>query len=228
MAYSVIFGHKHLYGFEEIEAIMTVNIDGIGSYWISMWETLSFSGFIVPLLFYSLLLAIYAAFLWHFYKSVSKRDLLRLNLDRKHSWKNSTVYVVKYLFTFPALTFFWFFGLSAILFLLSKSQTTTDILTISMALVAAARITAYYKEGVAEEIAKILPLGVLAIFVVDPTYFSIDLTLRHFYGLPALAPLLINYLFFAVILELILRILFMIKVAIVDVKKGKTKARTKE
>ena len=185
---------------------MTVNIDGIGSYWISMWETLSFSGFIVPLLFYSLLLAIYAAFLWHFYKSVSKRDL----------------------FTFPAMTFFWFFGLSAILFLLSKSQTTTDILTISMALVAAARITAYYKEGVAEEIAKILPLGVLAIFVVDPTYFSIDLTLRHFYGLPALAPLLINYLFFAVILELILRILFMIKVAIVDVKKGKTKARTKE
>lgn len=206
---------------------MVVNLEGIGTYWFSLWESLNFSGFITPLLVYSFLLALYAAFLWYFYKSVSKRDLLKLNLDKKHSWKNSFIYVVKYLFTFPVLTFLWFFGLSVTLFLLSKSQETTAILTISMGLVAAARITAYYKEGASEEIAKILPLGVLAIFIVDPTYFSLELTVRHFYDLSGLAPLLINYLFFAVILELILRIVFLIKVAIVGMKDSKTESKIK-
>lgn len=192
-----------------------------------VWKTLNFSGFIIPLLVYALLLAVYAAFVWHFYKSVSKRDIITLKLDNDHSWKSSIAYVLKYLFTVPVMTFMWFSGLSGILFLLSKSQATDNILLISMALVAAARMTAYYKEGIAEEISKILPLGVLAIFIVDPTYFSVSLTLKHFYEMSALLQLLINYLFFAVVLELVLRIIFLSKMAIVDYRNSRAKKRRK-
>ena len=87
---------------------------------------------------------------------------------------------------------------------------------ISMAVVAASRIAAYYKEGMAEEMAKILPLAVLGIFIVDPTYFSLQAVFAHIYRIPGLVPLLINYLFFTVQLEFALRILFLIKRAVTD------------
>lgn len=183
---------------------------------LQVWATLDFSGLIIPLFIYALLLALYAAFVWYFYKSVSRRDLLKLNFGSDNKLKSSVLYVLKYLFTFPVLTFVWFTALSLILFLLSKSQTTENILLISMAVIAAGRITAYYKEGIAEELAKILPLAVLGIFIVDPTYFSIEIAFKHLYNVPGLAPLLINYLFFTVLLEFVLRILFLLKRAITD------------
>jgi hypothetical protein len=181
-----------------------------------VWASLDFTGLIIPLLTYTFLLALYAAFVWYFYKSVAKRDLFKLDFGADHKWRSSLVYVLKYLVTFPVLTFLWFAGLSIVLFLLAKSQTTPNILLLSMGLVAASRITAYYKEGAAEEIAKILPIGVLAIFLVDPTYFSWGITMSRFYEVPSLIPLLINYLFFTVLLEFILRILFLIKRAVTD------------
>jgi hypothetical protein len=178
---------------------------------LQAWAAIDFTGLIIPLLVYSLLLALYAAFVWHFYKSVSKRDLFSLDFGTDHQWRTSLGYVLKYLVSFPVLTFLWFAALSLVLFLLSKSQTTEQILLISMGLIAAARITAYYKEGMAEEISKILPLAVLAIFLVDPTYFSVDLTISRVYQVTGLVPLLINYLFFVIVLEFVLRILFLIK-----------------
>ncbi len=183
---------------------------------VRSWAALDFSGLIIPLLIYALLLALYAAFVWFFYKSVSRRDLFKLNFGSDHQWRSSLAYVLKYLVSFPLLTFLWFAALSLILFLLAKSQTTQNILLISMAMIAASRITAYYKEGIAEELSKILPLGVLAIFIVDPTYFSLALTATRLAELPSLIPLLINYFFFTIVLEFILRILFLIKRAISD------------
>lgn len=183
---------------------------------LQSWTGLNFSGFIFPLLTYAFLLAIYTAFVWHFYKSIGKRDLFDLRFDDGHAVKSSVVYVLKYLVSFPVLTFLWFAGLSIVLFLLAKSQPTDNILLLSMGVVAAARATSYYKQEAAEELAKILPLGVMAIFIVDPTYFSIDLTLSRFAEVPTLVVLLLNYLFFTVIMEFTLRILFLIKRAVAD------------
>ncbi|MCX6816133.1 MAG: hypothetical protein NT120_04765 [Candidatus Aenigmarchaeota archaeon] len=169
-------------------------------------------GLILPLLVYTLLLAAFGIFIWHFYRSMSKRDLFHLVIkDNKTKLQKRIFYVIKYLFLFPLLVFIWFAGMTIILFFLSKAQSVETILLMSMALISAARITAYYKEELSQEIGKILPLAVLGIFMVDPTFFSLPLTISRFYELPSLAVLLVNYFLFTIVLEFVLRVLLTIK-----------------
>ncbi len=163
---------------------------------------------VASLLIYTIIIFIYAVFVWSFYKTVSKRDLFKLEIkDHRNIWQKRVLYIVKYLVFFPIFTFLWFAVMSAILFFLSKSYTTQNILVIAMAMVAAARITSYYKRELAEDIAKILPLGVLAIFIVDPSYFSLSLTISRFLELETLIPLFVNYLVFVIALEFVLRVI---------------------
>ncbi len=185
---------------------------------------LDFNGLILPLFVYTLLLAAFAIFIWTFYKSVSKRDLFQLKIkDKKKHWQTKIIYVLKYLVLFPVFTFLWFAALTIILFFLSKSQSTQAVMLISMALIAAARITAYYKEELSQDIAKILPLAVLGLFVVDPAFFSLELTLSRFYEVPSLVPLLLDYLAFAILLEFVMRIMLAAKRRVT----GSTPARKK-
>ena len=171
-----------------------------------------FYGLILPLLIYTLILAAYGIFIWAFYKSISKRDLFQLTIsDHRKRWQIKIAYVLKYLILFPVLTFLWFAALTVILFFLSRSQATETILLMSMALIAGARISAYYKEELSQEIAKILPLAVLGIFVVDPSFFSLSLTLSRFYQVPSLIILLVNYLLFTIVLEFVLRVFVAVK-----------------
>src|SRR3989338_731122 len=142
---------------------------------------------VASLLVYTIIIFVYSVFVWSFYKTVSKRDLFKLEIrDHRSVWQKRALYVLKYLVFFPIFTFLWFAVMSAILLFLSKSYTTQNILVISMAMIAATRITAYYKRDLSEDIAKILPLGVLAIFIVDPSYFSLSLTISRFLELETL------------------------------------------
>ncbi len=167
---------------------------------------------ILPLLAYTLILAAYGIFIWSFYRSISKRDIFRLEImDRKKEWQVKIAYAMKYLILFPVIIFLWFAAMTVILFFISKAQSTPTILLMSMAMVAAARITAYYKAELSQEIAKILPIAVLAIFVVDPAFFSLSLTISRFYEIPVLVSLLANYLLFAIVLEFVLRVLLAVK-----------------
>lgn len=173
---------------------------------------LDFNGLIFPLLLYTFLIAAFAVFVWIFYKSISKRDLFQLNIqDKKKRWQMIIIHVLKHLVLFPIFTFLWFAAMTIVLFFISKSQSTQTIMLISMAMIAAARITAYYKQEIAQEIAKIMPLAVLGLFVADPTFFSFDMTIAHFYEVPLLVPLLLDYLAFAVLLEFLMRFLLLLK-----------------
>ncbi len=166
-------------------------------------KSIDFYNLILPLLIYTLLIAIYAVFVWIFYKSLSKRDLFKINLFGGGISKAG--YVLKYLIIFPIMTFLWFGILALILFFLSKVLTTESILLISIALIAAVRTTAYYREELSIDVAKILPLGLLAIFIVDPTLFSLDVVYQRFVELPSLGIQLFNYLLFVILLEWFLR-----------------------
>jgi hypothetical protein len=192
--------------------------------YITMSPSTGFLESMIPLVTFAVLLVIYAVFVWSFYKSISRRDLFKLNEGTDHSIRTSAIYVLKYLISFPVLTFLWFAGLSIILFLLAKAQTTESILMMSMALVAASRVTAYYKEGIAEEISKMLPLGVLAIFIVDPTYFTTVTALTRLLEAQNLGYLLLEYLYFIVLLEFGLRILFLGKRALGEYMHPKAEA----
>jgi hypothetical protein len=183
---------------------------------------IDFYGLIFPLLIYTILIAIYGIFIWGFYKSVSKRDLFKLEIrDTRKAWHKRVIHIVKYVVAFPVLIFVWFAALTIILFFLSKTQSTETIMLISMAVIAATRIGSYYKEEMSQEIAKILPLAVLGIFLVDPTFFSLQTTLDRFYDVGGLSLLLANYLIFVVVMEFVMRMFLTIRTRIRSYNENK-------
>jgi len=168
------------------------------------------------LAFYILIITIYAIFIWKFYKFLARRDILNLNLSQynrtEHPFWNkflaSALFLVEYVILLPVIVFFWFSILAVFLLLLSKSQGVAQILVISAAIVAATRMTAYYSEDLSKDLAKLFPFTVLAIFLLEPDFFSIEKMIMRFSEVPSLLGNIFVYLIFILVLEVIMRALF--------------------
>ena len=111
------------------------------------------------------------------------------------------MYLTKYLVLFPAFAFFWFAVLTLILTFLSRDRPITDILLIALATVATIRVTAYYNEDLSRDLAKILPFAVLALFLIDASFFNVRDSLE------VLHETILYYLLFLVVVEFALRLL---------------------
>jgi|SRR3989344_5705549 len=172
-----------------------------------------------PLILFILGMVVYSIFIFKFYKFLATRDIFKLNLVEysKSRWENVKdlvaflFYVLEHLVIFPLFTFFWFIVLSLLLIFLSRDLPINTILLFSMAIVATTRITSYYNEELAREVAKDLPLTLLAIFLVTGlSYFSLETAMASIEKIPASWKVIIYYLLFIVILEIVLRILLFI------------------
>jgi len=168
------------------------------------------------LLLYTVVIAIYAIFVWRFYKFLARKNILSLNL-RQYSKTEapflnkaiaSLLYLVEYIIIVPILVFFWFSVLAIFLLLLSKTASVSHILIVTAAIVAATRITSYYTEDLSKDIAKMFPFTALAVFLLEPGLFSFDKILSRFIEIPELFGSVFFYLFFIVGLELIMRIIY--------------------
>ena len=109
---------------------------------------------------------------------------------------------------FPIIIFFWFAVLAIFLGFLGKDQSTESILLVSIALVSAVRITAYFTEDLSRDLAKMLPFALLGVFLVDRSYFKLDVSLDLLRHVPDFWQLLVYSLLFIVALEVILRIIY--------------------
>ena len=76
-------------------------------------------------------------------------------------------YVVLYGGIFPVLAYLWFSVLVILLAFMYNSKTPDDLLFISVTVSAAVGVTAYHNPDLARDIAKILPFGMLGIFLVN-------------------------------------------------------------
>ena len=136
---------------------------------------------LAPVAVYILGMAAYAFFIFKFYRFVASRDMFQMDLSRYEESRYKVVrgflhivmYVAKYLILFPAIAFFWFAVLTVILAFLSKEQPFSEVLLTALATVCAIRISAYYNEDLSKDLAKILPFAVLAIFLIDASFFSV-------------------------------------------------------
>ena len=168
-------------------------------------------------------MAVYAVFVFKFYRFLSSKDMFGLDLSRfeesRLRWARSSLhvamYIVKYIIVFPVFAFFWFAVLTLILAFLSKGQTFPETLLIALATVSAVRVTAYYNEDLSRDLAKILPFAVLAVFLIDTSFFSVSQSLDILKDAGEYAEQIVYYLAFLVILELVLRLLNGIITAIV-------------
>ena len=169
-----------------------------------------------PLVFFVIGIFLYAIFIFKFYRFLARRDIFKLNLQKYsesfvgllEKFFSTLLYILEYIIIFPLFIFFWFGIIAVILSLMSKNHTISQILLISMALVAAVRITAYYSEELSKDLAKMFPFALLGVFLIDITQFSLPAAIETIKQFPTLWKQMIYYLGFAIALELVLRVFF--------------------
>ncbi|MBI4439193.1 hypothetical protein HY640_04635 [Candidatus Woesearchaeota archaeon] len=148
---------------------------------------------------------------WYiYYKQLAKRDLfaipkIKLN-TRFTDLIDKGLYYLKYLFIFPVYCFIWFLIFSFLLFALSKSKSIDDVMFLAVILVSATRMSAYVSEKLAEDIAKLLPLTLIAVFLMDPKAVNTETVMASIPAFMSHAQTAASYLFFIIILEWALRI----------------------
>jgi len=163
-------------------------------------------------LFFSTIILFFASLLaWYiYYKQLARRDLFdipKLNTNSKFAnIFDKFMYFSKYLFVFPIYSFIWFLVFSFLLFTLSKSRPIEDILFLGIIVVAATRIGAYVSEKLAEDMAKLLPLTLIVIFLIDPKAVTLQTITSSFPLLLQQIPRVAKYLLFIIVIEWMLRI----------------------
>ncbi len=173
---------------------------------------------LVSLTLYTVLILMYALFIWKFYRFLASREIIQLNLSQYNYSQHPVLekflavvlYTVEYLVILPFLVLFWFAILSIFLLVLSQSQNTQQILLISAAIIASTRITSYISEDLSKDIAKILPFTVLAAFILGSEFFNISKIISKLTQIPALFNNIIIFLVFIFIIEFALRGLYSI------------------
>lgn len=159
-------------------------------------------------------IVLYSVFVFRFYTFVAKRDVFELQLEsyargigHLRNVFRVTLYLVEYLIVYPVLTVVWFLFFTAFLLLLTQSHGVATVLLISMAIVTAIRATAYYSEDLARDLAKLLPLSLLGVFLLEGSK-AVSLSTAS-----TLVPqvrlywrTVLYYLLFLILLEFVLRI----------------------
>ena len=170
-----------------------------------------------------ILIAIYSIVIYHFYRYIARRDVFKPS-KRKHS---KAIGYLKYALLFPFVAFLFFIGFSLMLIFLTKSYTVLNILYVSFVIIVAIRITSYYTEELSRDVAKMLPFAILAIFLVDSSYFSIDTVTARLNTIPENINAIIQFLILIIIVEWILRLALKVRYAIFP-KKEATPAAVEE
>jgi len=164
-----------------------------------------------------LLIVIYSIAVWKGYKFISRKNLIELGLKKYNTLEYpfgarllaGFLYFLEYLIILPLLVFVALTVLTFFLIVLSQNQDVSQILIISAIIISAIRITSYYKTNIAEEIAKFLPMTLLAVAVLNPASFSqtqyIERIITHLSNIPTLFGQIGYYLLIIIILEAILR-----------------------
>ena len=190
-----------------------------------------------PVALFVLGMAVYAFAVFKFYRFVAARDMFEMDLSKyeesRYRWVRAflhiVMYVAKYLILFPIFAFFWFGVLTLVLAFLSKEQSFSEILQMALATVTAIRVVAYYDEDLSRDVAKILPFAVLAIFLIDASFFTISESLDILKEAGDHREIILYYLGFLIAAEFALRLisggakfLVMLKNQIVGGSKGKS------
>jgi len=172
----------------------------------------------VTLSFFTAVIIFYSVFVYYFYIFLAKKNILELNLHKYSSYENEKVmkffaglfHIIEYLIFLPVLSFFWFAVLAILILLLAEGISISTVLLISAALVASVRVTSYVSQTLSRDLAKMLPITLLAIAITKPGFFEVNSLLMRISEIPSLINSVPLYLVFIVVLELIMRFLDML------------------
>lgn len=152
---------------------------------------------------YAFGVAVYTSVVFTFYENVSRTRSLPVRRDGP---LGRLLRVAETGLVMPAFAFFYFAVLAAALFGLAKSQGTFQILMVALAVAASVRVTAFLHPNLANDLAKIVPLGLLGVVLADPGYLTLGLVRDRFLEAAGAWPLLLRAFVFLVVLEAFLRV----------------------
>lgn len=155
----------------------------------------------------------YLIFVWKLYRFIARKNVLGLDLNRYNKSKHPLIakifagllYLAEYIVILPFIIFFWFAAFTLFLMLLTQDIEIGTILVISAVIISAIRMTAYYKEELAKEAAKLLPFTLLAVVLVTPGFFEFERIISNFSQISSFFSNVFIYLFFIICLEIVMR-----------------------
>ena len=167
------------------------------------------------LFFTSLILVAAGIFIWKFYRFAAKKNIIELNLNQYNRSEHPVIsravkigfYTLEYIIILPFLVFFWFSVFTIFLILLTENLELNTILILSATIIAAVRMTAYYKEDVSKEIAKLLPYTLLGVALTRGGALSITKIIEQAFEIPSYFSHITSYILFIFIIEFILRMI---------------------
>ena len=159
------------------------------------------------------LVTLFCIFIWKIYTIISKKNILELNLKQYNKashpalekFLGALLYFVEYIIIFPFFVFFWFLVFTFFLILLTKGLGVQTVLMISAIIIIVIRATAYYKEELSRDLAKLLPLTLLAVAITEKGFFNFEDIFGRFAQLPLFFENILGYLALIIFIEIILR-----------------------
>ena len=164
------------------------------------------------------LLSLVSLFVYKFYKSTSKKNIIELNL-KKYNYSSHPVsskifatllYLLEYAIIMPFLLMLWFAGLAIVLLLIAPERGADEIVFISAALVATIRVLAYFKGEISKDLAKLFPFIALSLFLLSPQVFDLGNTIAQLSAIPSVLNNLFSFILVIFLLEIFLRVIYAI------------------
>ena len=165
-------------------------------------------------------IVIYLIFIFEFYRFVARRDVFQLRLRRyAHgpigrgiaALENALrvlFYLFEYVVLYPVLIILWYLAFVSFLSFLAFGLGTETLLLIAMAVVASIRITAYYSEDLSRDLAKMLPLALLGVVILQGAEaISVQESVALVVEIPTYWRRILTYLLLLIPLEFGLRML---------------------
>jgi hypothetical protein len=168
-----------------------------------------------PLLLIIAGVAAYCIFIFKFYRFLGSKDIFKLNLRQYKGFLGFLedivevlLYICEYLIILPLFIFFWFIVIALMITALSKIGNAQSILLLAMGIVGATRVAAFYNEELSMDMAKLLPLVLLSVFIFDIGSISYEFFVSTVKQFPSLWETALYYLVFIFLLEVLLRIAY--------------------
>ncbi len=206
------------YTFDETLITSIIDFEKIGK---NLGIELSFT----DLILYSIGMVIYGIFIWNFYRFIARREMIPLSLNKYQTdGKKITsviAYVFKYVIVFPLVVLVWFVVYSTFLFFMAPDLPIDIVFLVVISLVVTVRISAYYKEDLAKDFAKLIPFALLGIFLTSNVFFTTEQVVDRLDVFLPFMGKIIGFVVYAILVEAVLRILFLIKRKILPVAEAK-------
>ena len=141
-----------------------------------------------PALVFAVVLGIYATAVFYLCRFMSKKDIIRFRYTVLRRLTGQSIvltgllllwiFVFRYGVIFPVVAYGWFGTLTVMVAFMYNSKEPAQRILISMSVVTAVRVTAYFSEDLSRDIARILPFALLGLFIANFGEFEIRVTAR--------------------------------------------------